>query len=155
MALSFSFHHVYLGVIVAFLRGEFKDRLPKDTAYSNWDDAGAHTAAAPFLRFVTVISGALVFASSSWGAFFYGLSQSNAESGLNLPWIEAYGMGASAFAGAIIVIAAIYRQALEAPRTNAKPKEQKPAEKPAQAVKAQEAGRDANEANQDGVSAPK
>jgi hypothetical protein len=113
MALSFAFHHVYLGVIVCFLRGEFAAEVANaDVAFVNWDMARAHANASFLLRMITVLSAAAIFGASSYFSFQYGM-QHAAPDLQNEQWLRIFGPLASIFAGGVVLGSSLMRAFIE------------------------------------------
>ncbi|MEZ5995466.1 MAG: hypothetical protein R3C25_06900 [Hyphomonadaceae bacterium] len=112
MALSFSFHHLYIGVIVSFLRYDFKSEIGA-SKFPEWDRSKAHGRAVWPLRILTVASAAFVVTSSALACFAYGLDKADATLIAEQPWLRCYGLTFSWGAGAIIVGTGLYRWWLE------------------------------------------
>ncbi|MBX9745295.1 MAG: hypothetical protein K2X34_00240, partial [Hyphomonadaceae bacterium] len=113
MALSYAFHHVYLGVIVRFLRTEFAAAVEeKNIPFVNWDMSDSHSRAQKILRGVTLVTAIAIFGGSSILAFTYGMSTSDSPL-VQEPWLCTAGRFACGFAGVVVIGASIMRCAIE------------------------------------------
>lgn len=111
MALSFAFHHIYLGVIVSYLGTDFADKVPELRGL-NWDESAAHKEALELLRNLTVFGAVLVMFPSSIIAFMLGMEEASSTIRDNeLVW--AYGWFSCLASPVILIGSYLYRRAFE------------------------------------------
>ncbi|MCA8885041.1 MAG: hypothetical protein KDA35_00375 [Hyphomonadaceae bacterium] len=112
MAVSFGFHHVYIGVIVCFLRYDLAKRVPEDVPFPEWDRSSAHGESVLPLRFVTLVGGGVVFVVVTLlSVWFYAISDTSYDRAGGV--LAAYALIMAVLAGGTVAVFGTWRYEIE------------------------------------------